>query len=110
MKFSQEQVDDTIIPKMELGKELVERTKDLNRNIESIMGNSVKSYENVVYKIGTIGDQIQINPTIRNDSYQLICWCVDNHCQYQTPPSFYNMNKDEIRGLADFILKYLEND
>lgn len=91
-----------------IGKELVQRTQDLNRNIENIMENSVKSYQSSVYKIGTKGDQIHINPTIRNDSYQLICWSVDDHCQYQSPPSFYNMNKDQMKGLADFITKNLE--
>jgi hypothetical protein len=71
------------------------------------MENSVKSYESSVYRIGTRGDQINLN--IRNNSYELICWSVDNHCQYQTPPSVYSMNKNEMRELADFIHKYLEN-
>jgi uncharacterized protein (DUF2384 family) len=45
MKFSQEQVDDTIIPKMEVGKELVKRTKNLNENIESIMGSKFDDFK-----------------------------------------------------------------
>ncbi len=36
MKFSQEQVDDTIIPKMELEKELVKRTKNLNEIVDEL--------------------------------------------------------------------------
>ena len=70
------------------------------------MENSVKSYESSVYRIRTRGDQINLN--IRNDSYELICWSVDNHCQYQTPPIVYTMSKNEMKGLADFIYRYLE--
>jgi len=66
------------------------------------MGKSVESY-----KIGNRGDQINLN--IRNNNYELILWCVDNHYQYQNPPTVYVMSKNEMKGLADFINKYLEN-
>ena len=65
------------------------------------MGQSVKSY-----KIGNRGDQISLNT--RNDNHELICWCVDDHFQYQNPPTVYTMSRNEMKGLADFINNYLE--
>jgi hypothetical protein len=119
MKFSQEQVDDTIIPKMEVGKELVKRTKNLNRNIESIMGNSAKSQTNK-----------ESLPLKRSQPTKTESFVIEDDClvmylydagdkrkkyirldfnDYANCDDFYMiLDKPTLKGMADFIYKYLE--
>lgn len=94
MKFSQEQVDDTIIPKIEVGKELVQRIQDLNRNIESIMQTKVTLFGQHFHLSLVSGDK---NPTM------ILSNADETHSQV-VPVNMY-----ELKDVADFIYKYLEN-
>lgn len=112
MKFSQEQVDDTIIPKMEMfdmskksvkvGKELVKRTQNLNNNIESIMGKSAKTdslpiSDGLVMYLHGAGDS--------GDRYVRV-----DFNDYSSYKDFYMiMDRTKLREVAEFILNYLEN-
>ena len=114
MKFSQKQVDDTIIPKMEMskmtkkpvsvGKELVKRTKNLNKNIESVMGKMAKPKsaslpmsDGFVMYLYDAGDKR--NKYIRLD--------FNDYANYD---NFYMIvDREKLKRMADFINNYLEN-
>jgi hypothetical protein len=114
MKFSQEQVNDTIIPKVNMsnnkknknvGKELVQRTQDLNNNIESIMGKSAKTESLPIsdglvmylYGAGDSGERY-----VRVDFTDYSCYGRANNLNMI-------MDKEKLKEMADFILQYLEN-
>lgn len=116
MKFSQEQVDDTIIPKVDMsnmkkkninaGKELVKRTQDLNRNIESIMGKSAKTdslpiSDGLVMYLHNAGDSGE--RYVRVDFTDYSCCGRANNLNMI-------MDKEKLKEMADFIYKYLENE
>ena len=102
MKFSQEQVDDTIIPKIEVGKELVQRIQDLNNNIESIMGKSAKTdslpiSDGLVMYLHNAGDS--------GERYVRV-----DFNDYSSYKDFYMiMDRTKLREVADFINNYLDN-
>jgi hypothetical protein len=86
-----------------VGKELVKRTRDLNRNIETIMGKTVKPKETFNI-IGdgvtlTLSDNIRFDLKIgaeyANDSYSNMNFIMD-------------LDRETLKGMADFILQYLE--
>jgi predicted protein tyrosine phosphatase len=85
-----------------LGKELVKRTQDLNRNIESIMGKSAKT-ESLPFADGLVmylypaGDSS--NNYVRVDFNDYSTY--KDYCMI--------MDKSKLREVADFINKYLEN-
>ena len=90
--------------KMNVGKELVQRTKNLNKNIETIMGKTVKPKETFNI-IGdgvtlTLSDNIRFDLKIgaeyANDSYSNMNFIMD-------------LDRETLKGMADFIYKYLEN-
>lgn len=111
MKFSQEQVDDTIIPKVEMfdmskksvkvGKELVKRTKNLNKNTDTIMGKSAKTdslpiSDGLVMYLHGAGDS--------GERYVRV-----DFNDYSTYKDFYMiMDRTKLREVADFINQYLE--
>lgn len=114
MKFSQEQVNDTIIPKVNMsnnkknknvGKELTQRTQDLNRNIESIMGKSTKTESLPIsdglvmylYNAGDSGERY-----VRVDFTDYSCYGRANNLNMI-------MDKEKLKEMADFINNYLEN-
>ena len=114
MKFSQEQVNDTIIPKVNMsnnkknknvGKELVQRTQDLNNNIESIMGKSAKTESLPIsdglvmylYGAGDSGERY-----VRVDFTDYSCYGRANNLNMI-------MDKEKLKEMADFINNYLEN-
>ena len=89
--------------KMNVGKELVQRTKNLNKNIETIMGKTVKPKETFNI-IGdgvtlTLSDNIRFDLKIgaeyANDSYSNMNFIMD-------------LDRETLKGMADFILQYLE--
>ena len=105
MKFSQELVDDTILPKMDMS----------DMSMKNKMGKSAKP--TVVAKNATSQKSIQIysiNDTV--NVYLSDCSLKNNECfgldlfDYETNEIFGTMmDRDKLRGLADFIYKYLEN-
>jgi hypothetical protein len=86
-----------------VGKELVQRTKNLNKNIESIMGKTAKSKsesfninaDGLVMYLYTAGDngnrytRVEFNDYSTYNDYIMI------------------MDRETLKGMADFILKYL---
>jgi hypothetical protein len=80
-----------------VGKELVQRTRDLNRNIETIMGKTVKPKE--TFNIIGDGVTLTLSDNIRfdlNDNYLNMNFIMD-------------LDRETLKGMADFIYKYLEN-
>jgi len=84
------------------GKELVKRTQDLNRNIESIMGKSAKT------------DSLPISDGLVMYLYDV----ADGDKRYVRVDfkdySTYNrsyilMKRTKLKEMADFIYKYLDN-
>jgi hypothetical protein len=80
-----------------VGKELVQRTKNLNKNIESIMGKTAKSESfdidnDLVMHLDYNGDTIRVE---FNDYY--------NHDDF-----YMIVDVKKLKGMAEFILKYLE--
>lgn len=87
MKFSQEQVDDTIIPKINMSNKSI-----LNKTIgDQLMNETYQSYKGntFIFHLFDEKDAIRI--------------CLSSRLVY---PS---VNRYELRELADFILQYLEN-
>lgn len=88
--------------KMNVGKELVKRTKNLNRNIESIMGKSAKTdslpiSDGLVMYLHGAGDS--------GERYVKV-----DFNDYSTYKDFYMiMDRSKLKRMADFIYKYLEN-
>lgn len=60
--------------------------------------------DRISYPIDSHGNHIEINP--HNGEYRLMCWSVDEHDQYRSL-IVYEMNRELLKGLADFINKYL---
>jgi hypothetical protein len=103
-----------------VGKELVQRTKNLNKNIESIMGKSAKSQtnkESLPLKCSqpTKSECFEIN----DDA--LVMYIYDagdkrkkyirlDFNDYANCDDFYMvLDRPTLKGMADFIYKYLEN-
>lgn len=66
----------------------------------------MKNQQNNIYQIGfgyAEGNQIEID-TLAKDEYRLICR--DHFSQNFVD---YYVHKSDLKGLADFIYKYLEN-
>lgn len=80
--------------KINLGKELVKRTQDLNRNIESIMQTKVTLFGQHFHLSLVSGDK---NPTM------ILSNADETHSQVVP------VDRHELKDVADFILKYLEN-
>jgi ferritin len=88
--------------KMNVGKELVQRTKNLNKNIESIMGKMAKS------------ESFDINA----DGLAMYLYSAGDNGNRYTRVDFndystYNdyimiMDRETLKGMADFINNYLE--
>jgi len=115
MKFSQEQVDDTIIPKVNMsnnkknknvGKELVKRTQDLNNNIESIMGKSAKT-ESLPISDGLVMYLYDVD----SDNKKYVRVDFKDYSTYNRGliRSYILMNRTKLKEMADFIYQYLEN-
>lgn len=111
MKFSQEQVNDTIIPKVNMsnnkknknvGKELAQRTQDLNNNIESIMGKSAKT-ESLPISDGLVMCLYDVD----SDNKKYVRVDFKDYSTYNR--SYILMNRTKLKEMADFIYKYLEN-
>lgn len=89
--------------KVNVGKELVKRTKNINNNIKSIMGKSAKT-ESLLISDGLVmylhpagdsgGNYIRVDFTDYG-TYKDYCMI---------------MNRSKLREMAEFINKYLEND
>ena len=77
MKFSQEQIDDTIIPKINMSN------KSMNETYQSYKGDTF------IFHLFDEKDTIRIGL-----SSSLV---------------YPSVNRDELKGLADLIYKYLEN-
>lgn len=87
MKFSQEQINDTIIPKMNMSNKSI-----LNKTIgDQLMNETYQSYkgDTFIFHLFDEKDTIRIGL-----SSSLV---------------YPSVNRDELKGLADFILQYLEN-
>lgn len=89
--------------KMNVGKELVKRTQDLNKNIESIMGKTAKSktesfdIENdLVMYLYDAGDN--------SDKYVRVDF--SDYCNHDDFCMILDVKK--LKGMADFILRYLD--
>lgn len=127
MKFSQEQVDDTIIPKVDMsnmkkknkkvGKELVKRTQDLNNNIESIMGKSAKPIEQSIVGENLTATISETNyyartlnniflPKMKNNEYYRLILDYENP---ELKTFTMDLNRETLKGLAEFINNYFEN-
>ena len=90
--------------KMNVGKELVKRTQDLNKSIETIMGKTAKSKSEsfdinadglamYLYSAGDNGNRytrVEFNDYSTYNDYIMI------------------MDRETLKGMADFIYKYLE--
>ena len=104
--------------KMNVGKELVKRTKNLNKNIETIMGKTAKSQtnkESLPLKCSqpTKSECFEIN----DDA--LVMYLYDagdkrkkyirlDFNDYANCDDFYMvLDRPTLKGMADFILKYL---
>ena len=66
-----------------------------------------ETHQRLVYRIDSHGNTIEIS-NINPDKTELICWSVDGHDMYKSI-IVYSMDKNNLKGLADFIYKYLEN-
>lgn len=115
MKFSQEQADDTIIPKVDMsnmkkknkkvGKELVKRTQDLNNNIESIMGKSAKPKPKT--QSLPISDGLVMYLYDAGDSARKFIRMDFN--DYSTYDDFFMiLDRQTLRNVAEFITSYLD--
>ena len=80
--------------KMNVGKELVKRLKDLNHNMEQIMQTKITYFGQHFHLSFVSGDK---NPTM------ILSNTDDTHSQV-VPVDRY-----ELKDVADFINKYLEN-
>lgn len=115
MKFSQEQVDNTIIPKMEMfdmskksvkvGKELVKRTKNLNKNTDTIMGKSAKPKPKT--QSLPISDGLVMYLYDAGDSARKFIRMDFN--DYSTYDDFFMiLDRQTLRNVAEFITSYLD--
>jgi len=87
---------------------LVKRTKDLNKNVESIMGKAVKSEtesEDILYW------EFDIDKDLVMDLYD-----AGNKCVRVELSDYYNkdyfcmiLDAKKLKRMADFLNKYLEN-
>ena len=88
-----------------VGKELVQRTKNLNKNIESIMGKTAKSKSEsfdinangLVMYLYSAGDSGNKYTRVDFNDYS-------NYHDY-----YMIMDRKTLKGMADFINNYLEN-
>lgn len=85
-----------------VGKELVKRTKNLNNTIESIMGKSAKT-ESLLVSDGLVMDLYAAGDSCGN--YVRV-----DFTDYGTYKDYcIIMNRSKLKEMADFILNYLEN-
>lgn len=56
-----------------------------------------------IYRIGNQGNQVEID-LLNTNSYRVIC-----RDHFSENFVDYYVSREELKGLADFILKYLEN-
>ena len=90
--------------KMNVGKELVRRTKNLNKNIETIMGKSAKSQtnkESLMEKLSYTGKQFIFHIFKTTDNNVEIS--LSSH--YVNPP----ISRKELGELAKFIDSFIES-
>lgn len=57
-----------------------------------------------IYRIGNEGNQVEID-RLNDNSYRVIC-----RDHFSENFVDYYVDEKQLKGLADFILKYLEND
>lgn len=65
-----------------------------------------ESQKRLFYSIDSHGNTIEIS-NINPDKTELICWSVDGHDMYKSI-IVYSMDKNSLKGLADFLNNYLE--
>ena len=90
--------------KMNVGKELVQRTKNLNKNIETIMGKSAKSQtnkESLMEKLSYAGKQFIFHIFTTKDNNLEISLSSN----YVHPP----VSRKELEELAKFIDSFIES-
>lgn len=96
--------------KINVGKELVKRTQDLNKNIESIMGQSANTKYKWNRKKNTIrnkqtfniiGDTVTLTLS-DNITFDLTDNCSNNYF-------LMDLDRETLKGMADFIYDYLDN-
>ena len=89
---------------VKVGKELVRRTKNLNKNIETIMGKSAKSQtnkESLMEKLSYDGKQFIFHIFTTKDNNLEISLSSN----YVHPP----VSRKELEGLAKFIDSFIES-
>jgi len=92
--------------KLNVGKELVKRAQDINRNIETIMGKSVKPKPKT--ESLSVADGLVMYLYDAGDSARrFIRMDFDDYSTYH---DFHLiLDRSKLREVADFINKYLEN-
>lgn len=95
-----------------VGKELVKRTKNLNRNIESIMGESAKPKPKTFKLIDSddIDEAFDVTLTLSDNStkrYELFRFDLADNMS--NDEFVMDLDRKTLKGMAEFILKYLEN-
>jgi hypothetical protein len=84
---------------VKVGKELVKRTQDLNKNIETIMGKVAKS------QTFNIIDDDEVTLTLSTYGFLIsVDFCNESFKQYFE----MDLDRQTLKGMADFIYKYLE--
>ena len=95
----------------EIGAELVKRFQDFNENIESIMGKSAKLAD--VAKSATtqtfdiVDDELTLTMNVMN-SNKIELFSFDLYDNFLNEYWEMNLSREKLKGVADFILKYLE--
>ena len=99
--------------KINVGKELVKRTQDLNKNIESIMGKSAKPKPKTFKLIDSddIDEAFDVTLTLSDNStkrYELFRFDLADNLSNDY--FVMDLDRETLKGMADFIYKYLEKD
>ena len=89
---------------VKVGKELVQRTKNLNKNIETIMGKTAKFTEIFTAIDGEDGVTLTLSDSYsKNDLLRFYLFDKFNYDEFEMI-----LDKTTVKQMAEFILKYLE--
>lgn len=114
MKFSQELVDDTILPKMDMSNMSMKNKSKLSKEVGEIITEKLAKTTDVATSATTqtfdiVDDEVTlIMNVVDNDKVELFSFDLyDNFLNEHWGEM--NLSREKLKGLAEFILKYLEN-
>lgn len=76
---------------------------EMDQKLSYSVKNGSTAHKNDIFSIGTEGNQVEID-SLNDGTYRVIC-----RDHFSENFVDYYVDEKQLKGLADFILKYLEN-